>query len=78
MLKADFIRKVMHLNWLVNAILNKKMNEKWCVYIDFVNLIEVCPKDSYPLSWIDQMVDATSGHEFFSFMDAFSNYNRSR
>ena len=39
---------------------------------------KVCPKDSYPLPRIDQLVDATSGHELLTFMDAFSGYNQIR
>ena len=44
--------------------------------IDFVDLNKVCPKDSYLLSRIDQMVDATCGHELFSFMDIFFGNNQ--
>ncbi|KAJ8480110.1 hypothetical protein OPV22_023837 [Ensete ventricosum] len=33
-------------------------------------------KDCYPLPRIDQLVDATSGHQLLSFMDAFSGYNQ--
>ncbi|CAL9011198.1 unnamed protein product [Prunus brigantina] len=35
-----------------------------------------CPKDSFPLPRIDQLVDATAGHELLSFMDAYSGYNQ--
>ncbi|KAL2513327.1 Ribonuclease H [Abeliophyllum distichum] len=34
------------------------------------------PKDSFPLPWIDQLVDATSRHKLLSFMDAYSGYNQ--
>ena len=44
--------------------------------IDFTDLNNSCPKDSYPLPRIDQMVDATAGHELMSFMDAYSGYNQ--
>ena len=44
--------------------------------IDFTNLIKACSKDSYPLSKIDQFVDATAGYERMSFMDAYSGYNQ--
>ena len=37
---------------------------------------KACPKDNFPLSKIDQLVDATSGHKLLSFMDAFSGYNQ--
>ncbi|XP_077248112.1 uncharacterized protein LOC143887805 [Tasmannia lanceolata] len=39
---------------------------------------EACPKDSYPLPKIDQVIDATAGHELLSFMDAFFGYNQIR
>ncbi|XP_077221030.1 uncharacterized protein LOC143854808 [Tasmannia lanceolata] len=32
----------------------------------------------YPLLKIDQLIDATTGHELLSFMDAFSGYNQIR
>ena len=31
---------------------------------------------SFPLPRIDQLVDATSGHQLLTFMDAFSGYNQ--
>ena len=34
------------------------------------------PQTSFPLPRIDQFVDATAGHELFSFMDAYSRYNQ--
>ena len=46
------------------------------MYIDFTNLNKACPKDSFPLPRIDQLVDSTSGHKLLSFMDAFSRYNQ--
>ena len=33
-------------------------------------------KDSYPLPRIDQLVEATAGHELLSFMDTYSGYNQ--
>ena len=44
----------------------------------FTNLNKACPKDSYPLPRIDQLVDSTAGHKLLSFMDAFSGYNQIR
>ncbi|CAL9024363.1 unnamed protein product [Prunus brigantina] len=43
---------------------------------DYTNLNKACPKDSFPLPRIDQLVDATAGHELLSFMDAYSGYNQ--
>ena len=44
--------------------------------VDFTDLNKACPKDSFPLSKIDQLVDSTAGHRLLSFMDAFSGYNQ--
>ena len=76
MINVGFVREVTYLEWFTNVILLKKANEKWWIYIDFINLNKACLIDSYLLSRTDQMVDATSGHELLSFMDAFSGYNQ--
>ena len=44
--------------------------------IDFTNLIKACSKDSYPLSKIDQLVDATVGYEKMSFLDSYFGYKQ--
>lgn len=44
-------------------VLVSKSNDKWRMCVDFRNLKKACPKDSYPLPRIEQLVDATSGHE---------------
>ena len=54
----------------------KKKNGKWKVYIDFTNLNKACSKDRFPLSKIDQLVNATAGYERMSFLDAYSGYNQ--
>ena len=46
------------------------------MYVDFTDLNKACPKDSYPLPRIDQLVDSTVGHQLLSFMDSFSGYNQ--
>ena len=63
-------------DWLSNLVLVKKKNGKWSVCIDFTNLNEACPKDSYPLLKTDQLVEAIAGHELLSFMDAYFGYNQ--
>ena len=35
---------------------------KWRMCVDFKDLYKACPKDSYPLPRIDQLVDSTVGH----------------
>ena len=44
--------------------------------VDFTDLNKACPKHSYPLPRIDQLVDSTAGHQLLSFIDAFSGYNQ--
>lgn len=44
--------------------------------VDFTNLNKACPEDSFPLLRINQLVDATVGHELLTFMDAYSSYNQ--
>ena len=46
--------------------------------MDFTDLNKACPKDSYPLPCIDQLVDSTAGHRLLSFMDTFFGYNQIR
>ena len=44
--------------------------------VDFTNLIRACPKDSYPLPRIDQLVDSALGHDRLSFLNAFQGYHQ--
>ncbi|XP_022877090.1 uncharacterized protein LOC111395342 [Olea europaea var. sylvestris] len=53
-----------------------KANGTWSVCIDFTDLNKACPKDSYPLPRINNLVDSTSGHKLYSFLDAFSGYHQ--
>ena len=75
---AKFIREVYYPNWLVNVVMVKNANGKWRMCVDFTDLNKACPKDSYPLPRIDQLVDSTAGHRLLIFMDAFSGYNQIR
>lgn len=56
-------------------MLVKKPNKKWRTSIEFSNLNDACLKDCFPLPKIDQIVDATAGHELLTFMGAYSGYN---
>ena len=76
LLQAGAIREVEYPEWLANVVLVKKANGKWRLCIDFTDINNTCPKDSFPLPRIDLIVDATVGHELLSFMDAFSGYNQ--
>ena len=43
--------------------------------MDFTDLNKACPKDPFPMSWIDQLVDAIIGYPRMSFLDAFQGYH---
>jgi len=53
-----------------------KKNGKWRLCINYTDLNKACPKDSFPLPNIDQIVDAIAGHELLSFIDAYSGYHQ--
>uniref|UniRef100_A0A2N9EZK9 Reverse transcriptase domain-containing protein n=1 Tax=Fagus sylvatica TaxID=28930 RepID=A0A2N9EZK9_FAGSY len=76
LLAANFIREVFYPNWLANVVMVKKSTGKWRMCVDFTDLNKACPKDSFPLPRIDQLVDSTAGHKLLTFMDAFSGYNQ--
>ena len=44
--------------------------------MDYTDLNDACPKDSFPLPRIEQVVDASSCHGMLSFLDAFSGYHQ--
>ena len=44
--------------------------------MDYTDLNEACPKDSFPLPRIDQIVDASTEHGKLSFLNAFSGYHQ--
>ena len=56
----------------------KKKNGKWRVCIDFTNLNEACPKDSFPLSRIDKLVEAMMSHELLRSWTPTPDITRSR
>ena len=76
LLAANFIREVYYPEWLANVVIVKKTNTKWRMCIDFTNLNSACPKDSFPLPRIDQLVDSTIRHKLLTFMDVFLGYNQ--
>ena len=76
LLSAGFIQEVYYPDWLANIVLVKKANGKWRMCVNFTDLNKTCPKDSFPLPRIDQLVDFTTGHKLLTFMDAFSRYNQ--
>ncbi|XP_020413816.1 uncharacterized protein LOC109947629 [Prunus persica] len=71
-----FIREATYPVWLTNSVMVRKATSGWRMCQDYTNLNKACPKDSFSLPRIDQLVDATAGHELLSFIDAYSGYNQ--
>jgi hypothetical protein len=75
-LSAGVIREVTYLEWLANTVMVKKANGKWRMCIDFIDLNKACPKDEFPLSRIDSLVDATASSELMSLLDCYSGHHQ--
>ena len=69
-------KEVFFPEWLANTVVVKKNNGKWRVCVGFTDLNRACPKDPFPMPKIDQLVDATYGHQRMSFLDAFQGYHQ--
>ena len=76
LLHNGFIRAVKYLEWLANVVVVSKKGNKWRVCVDYTDLNDACPKDSFPLPRIDQIVDASAGQGMLSFLDSFSGYHQ--
>lgn len=76
LLATGFIQEEYYPNGLNNIVLVKKASRKWRMYVDFTNMNSACPKDSFPLSRIDQLIYSTARHKLPTFMDAYLGYNQ--
>ena len=61
LMEANHIREVNYPEWLANVVLVSKGSGKWRLCIDFKDLNKDCPKDSYPLLRIDELINGTTG-----------------
>ena len=75
LLGYDFMKEYFYPSWPTNPVLVKKPIGKRMTCVDFTDLNKACPKDSFLLSRIDQLMDTTSGYQLLSFMDAYLGYN---
>ena len=53
LLIAGIIQEVYYPEWVANVVMVKKSNGKWRMCVDFINLNNACPKDSFSLPKID-------------------------
>jgi hypothetical protein len=76
LLNVGFIYPVPLTEWVSNPVSVNKKQGNICVCMDFRYLNKACPKDNFPMPFIDQTLDECAGSEIFSFMDRFSGYNQ--
>jgi hypothetical protein len=74
LLDAGFIHEIQYPSWLANVVMVKKKNGKWKMCTYFTDLNKCCPKDDFPLSRINKVVDSTAGCETMALLDCFSGY----
>ncbi|MCO5551883.1 hypothetical protein L7F22_005389 [Adiantum nelumboides] len=76
LLKAGFIAEVESSDWLFSIVVVSKKNGKLRICVDFRKLNEQTIKDPFPLLFTDTMLDQVAGHEMYSFLDGYSEYNQ--
>ena len=77
LLKAGFIREVIHTRWVANPILvPKKGTNELRMCVDYTGLNKACPKDLFALPRIDQVINSMAGSELLCFLDAYSRYHQ--
>ena len=74
--QAGANKEVFYPQRLAKTMVVKKKTRKWRVCVDFTDLNKACPKDPFPMPKIDQLMDATVGHPWMSFLDAFQGYHQ--
>ena len=72
LLVVGYIKEIKHPDWLANLAMVPKKDKSWRLCVNFKDLNRACPKDSFPLPRIDQIIDPTTGHDSLCFLDAYS------
>ena len=72
---ADFLTTIPYSDWVANIVPGPKKDGKERMCVDYKDLNRASPKDNFPLSHINTLIDNIATNMFFSFMDGFSCYN---
>ena len=59
-----------------NTLLPSRTITGWRICIDYRKLNKATRKDHFPLLFLDQMLDRLAGHEYYCFLDGYSDYNQ--
>jgi hypothetical protein len=54
----------------------QEKNGKWRMCTDFTDLNKYCPKDDFPITRIEQVVDSAAGYETMALLDCFLGYHQ--
>jgi hypothetical protein len=76
LLAVGFICECKNPVWLATSVLVPKKTDQWRMCIDYTDLNRHCPKDPFPLSCIDQVVDSTAESALLYFLDCYSGYHQ--
>lgn len=63
LLAVNFIEEAKYSRCVSNIVVVPKKNGKSRMCIDFTDLDKACPMHPYPMPYIYDLVDATTGHE---------------
>ena len=73
---ARFLAVTSYPQWVSNVVPVTKKDGKVRMCVDYRDLNRASPKDDFPLPHIDVLVENTTQHKIYSFMDGFSGYNQ--
>ena len=59
-----------------NTLLPSKTITGWRICIHYQKLNKATRKDHFPLPFLDKMLDRLAGHEYYCFLDRYSDYNQ--
>jgi hypothetical protein len=77
LLQAMFIQPYHYADWVSNTVLIEKKNTmKIQICMDFKNLNQATPKDEYPMSVANLLIDSASGNKVISFLVGNAGYNQ--
>lgn len=76
LLKCNFIRTTRYVEWIANIVPVIRKNGTMRVCIDFRDLNDATPKDEYPMSLAEMLVDSVAGLEYLSMLNGYSRYNQ--
>ena len=74
-LKAKFLEVVEHPEWLANIVPVPKKDSRVRICVDFRDRNKASPKDSFPLSHIDVLIDSAAASAMYSSMEVQSDHD---